>query len=236
VGTGPDGGEGRRVTSETLSAGGDEVDRCRRAPATARNRDPILAVLEEVLPASGVVLEIGSGTGEHAVYFAPRLPRVTWQPSDASPEALESIAEWSRVYPAPNLRPPVRVDARDAPARTAATIEPLGVVTAVVSINMIHIAPWAACLGLCALAGTILSPGGILYLYGPFRRDGSHTAPSNAAFDADLRARDPAWGVRDLGEVGRAAADRGFELLDAIPMPANNLSVVFRRRARPAMP
>ena len=194
------------------------------APATVRNRDPILAILQRVLPAQGTVLEIASGTGEHAVYFAAHLPHLTWQPTDIDPTALASIAAHRTTANAPNLAAPLELDVR-------APVWPVTQADAVVAINMIHIAPWSAAEGLMAGARRMLSPGQPLYLYGPFQEDGHHTAPSNAAFDASLRAHDPAWGVRDMGDV-RALADRhGFDFVERVMMPANNLSLVFQRRA-----
>jgi hypothetical protein len=195
-------------------------DARRFAPAAARNREPILDVLRAHLPASGTALEIASGSGEHAVAFAAAFPTLVWQPSDPDPANRESIAAWIAAAGAPNLLPPIDLDA-------TGEIWPLATADAVVCINMIHIAPWSACLGLLRGAARLLAPGGLLYLYGPFMRDGAHTAPSNAAFDESLRARDPAWGVRDLGAVSDAA--QGFARPAVIAMPANNLSVLFRR-------
>jgi SAM-dependent methyltransferase len=195
-------------------------DARRFAPAAARNREPILDVLRAHLPASGTALEIASGLGEHAVAFAAAFPKLVWQPSDPDPANRASIAAWIAAEGTPNLLPPIDLDA-------TADIWPLATADAVVCINMIHIAPWAACLGLLRGAARLLAPGGLLYLYGPFKRDGMHTAPSNEAFDESLRARDPAWGVRDLGEVCQAA--EGFALAATVAMPANNLSVLFRR-------
>jgi SAM-dependent methyltransferase len=195
-------------------------DARRFAPAAARNREPILDVLRAHLPASGTALEIASGSGEHAVAFAAAFPTLVWQPSDPDPANRASIAAWIAAEGTPNLLPPIDLDA-------TADIWPLATADAVVCINMIHIAPWAACLGLLRGAARLLAPGGLLYLYGPFKRDGMHTAPSNEAFDESLRARDPAWGVRDLGEVCQAA--EGFALAATVAMPANNLSVLFRR-------
>lgn len=195
----------------------------RIAPATARNREPILRVLRQWLSASGLVLEIASGTGEHAVWFAGALPRMTWQPTDQDDAALASIAAWREAAGAPNLHPPLFLDA------AAPDSWPVERADAVVAINMIHIAPWAATQGLMAGAARVLPEGGLLYLYGPFREPGEPTAPSNIAFDADLRARDPAWGLRDLGEVIALAARHSIKFIETVPMPANNLSVVFRR-------
>jgi SAM-dependent methyltransferase len=193
-----------------------------RAPAAARNRDPILAVLRETMPSRGTVLEIASGTGEHAVHCAAALPHLTWQPSDVDEGALASIAAHSALAGLPNVLPPVELDV---------TLWPWPVVQAdaIVCINMLHIAPWDAALALVAGSERVLAPGGVLYLYGPFRENGAHTAPSNAAFDASLRARNPEWGVRDLGEVTELAQKHGLDSAARVPMPANNLSVVFRR-------
>jgi len=196
------------------------ADARRFAPAAARNREPILDVLRAHLPASGTALEIASGSGEHAVAFAAAFPSMVWQPSDPDPANRASIAAWIAAAGTPNLLPPIDLDA-------TTEIWPLATADAVVCINMIHIAPWAACLGLMRGAARLLAPGGLLYLYGPFRRFGAHTAPSNAAFDESLRARDPAWGVRDLDEVREAA--EGFAPPTVVAMPANNLSVLFRR-------
>lgn len=169
------------------------------APAASRNRDPILAVLARVLPGEGSVLEVASGTGEHAVHFARALPRLTWQPSDPDPAMRASIAAHARAAGLPNLLAPLPLDAREPGW-------PLSRADAVVSINMIHIAPWSAALGLLAGAGSLLPEGGCLVLYGPFRVEGVEIAPSNAAFDASLRARDLEWGLRELGAVAAEAA------------------------------
>jgi SAM-dependent methyltransferase len=193
------------------------------SPSVARNRDPILAVLRRVLPAQGIVLEIAGGTGEHAVHFAAALPGLAWQPTDGDAEALRGIAARGAAANLPNLKPPLELD-------TTSPVWPVARADAVVAINMIHISPWASAEGLMAGAARVLSPGGVLYLYGPYRENGGHTAPSNAAFDASLRARDPRWGVRDIGEVCDLAAQHGLELAERVAMPANNLSVIFRRR------
>jgi SAM-dependent methyltransferase len=194
------------------------------SPAVARNRDPILAVLRRVLPAQGTVLEIASGTGEHAVYFAAALPHLTWQPTDPDADARASIAAYREAAQLPSLKPVLALDA-------CATEWPITRADAIVSINMIHIAPWSAAEGLMAGAGRLLAPGGVLYLYGPFKENGAHTAPSNAAFDASLRARDPQWGVRDTGDVAALAGRNGLALVERVAMPANNLSLVFQRQA-----
>jgi hypothetical protein len=194
------------------------------SPAVARNRDPILAVLRRVLPDRGTVLEIASGTGEHAAYFAMQLPTLIWQPSDVDPEALASIEAHRAAANAPNLRAPVTLD-------VAAPVWPVTQADAVVSMNMIHISPWTAAQGLMAGAARLLAGGAPLYLYGPFKENGEHTAPSNAAFDASLKARDQQWGVRDLSDVRALAAGHGFDFVERVAMPANNLSLAFRRRA-----
>ena len=191
------------------------------APAAERNAEPIRAVLARVLPAGGLVLEIASGTGQHAAHMARAFPAVTWQPSDPDPVARESIAAWRQEAGLDNLLPPVELDVTREPW-------PLVAADAVVCINMIHIAPWAAALALFRGAGRLLAGGGLLYLYGPYRFHGAFTAPSNAAFDASLRARDPAWGVRDLDDIEPAAAAAGFRLEETVAMPANNHSLVFR--------
>jgi SAM-dependent methyltransferase len=200
-------------------------DGAQTSPSAARNREPILTVLQQVLPSQATVLEVASGAGEHAVHLSAALPDLTWQPTDRSPEALTSIAAHRARAGLPNLLPPLELDVR-------APVWPLARADAVVSINMIHIAPWTAAEGLMAGAGRVLPPGGVLYLYGPFKEQGRHTAPSNAAFDASLREHDPEWGVRDAGEVADLARKNGLDLVAQVAMPANNLSVVFRRSAR----
>ncbi|WP_017654726.1 DUF938 domain-containing protein [Fortiea contorta] len=205
------------------------------APATQRNRQPILEVLLEALPASGTILEIASGTGEHAVFFAPHLNPRQWLPSDPNPELRASIASWGVHFPSKNLYPPIELDAT-APtwpvevAEFSLYLHNLPI-TAIVNINMIHISPWSACLGLMAGAGRILPSGGILYLYGPFKQGGEHTAPSNAAFDESLIAQNPEWGVRNLEEVVAAAAAQHLIFKQTYQMPANNLSLIFERSA-----
>jgi SAM-dependent methyltransferase len=193
-------------------------------PHVERNRDPILDVLKRVLPPRGLVLEIASGSGEHMAYFAQALPQLTWQPSDPSEEALASAAAHRDDAALPNLLPPLRLD-------VIAASWPVERADVIICCNMIHIAPWAACEGLIAGAARVLAAGGILYLYGPYKIGGQHTAPSNAAFDADLRSRNPAWGIRDLDEVTALAARSGFALAETVAMPANNLSVIFTRDA-----
>ena len=190
-------------------------------PHVARNREPILDVLRRALPPRGLVLEVASGSGEHAAFFADALPSVSWQPTDIDGNALASIAAFRASTGVPNLLAPLRLDVTSASW-------PLDRAEAVVNCNMIHISPWAACEGLIAGAGRILPSGGVLYLYGPYRIDGRHTAPSNAEFDAYLRGQNAAWGIRDLAEVSGLAARHGLTLAETVPMPANNLSVIFR--------
>jgi len=204
--------------------GGSDSDRRRHAPAALRNRQPILDVLRKVLPASGWVLEIGSGSGEHVTCFAAALPGLTWQPSDVDGDNLASVAAHAAAAPLANLRPGLRLDAASPPWPG---VEPQ-TFAAVLSINVIHIAPWDVCQGLMAGAARALRPSGLLVLYGPFMRDGRHTAPSNAAFDRTLKAHDPRFGVRDLADVEREAGRHGFRLKEVVAMPANNLTVLFR--------
>ena len=199
-------------------------DKRRHAPATLRNRDAILAALGRHLPARGAVLEVASGTGEHAAHFAAALPLLAFRPSDPDPGARASIDAWAVDARLPNLRAALALDV-SAPGWERAA----GEADAVLCINMVHIAPWAATVGMMRGAARLLPEGGVLCLYGPFRREGRHTAPSNAAFDADLRASDPAWGVRDLEAVAAEAAANGFAAPMVEEMPANNLFVAFRR-------
>lgn len=201
----------------------NESDGRQYAPATERNREPILEVLRQVLPPTGTILEIASGTGEHAVYFAPRLAPRKWLPSDTNPLALASIAAWQQYCPSDNLYPPITLDVCDS--NWAVETE----IVAIACINMIHIAPWAACLGLMAGAKRHLPPGGILYLYGPFKQGDEHTAPSNAAFDASLRSQNPQWGIRDLDEIATVAQSANLSLIRTVAMPVNNYSVVWQK-------
>lgn len=197
----------------------------RHAPATLRNRQPLLEALRAHLPAKGLLLEIASGSGEHALFLATNLPDLAIQPSDPDKDARASIRAWTAEAALPNLRPPLAIDAA-LPDTWPGDLAP----DAMLCVNMIHIAPWQAAIGLFTGAGRLLSPGAPLLLYGPYRRDGRHTADSNAAFDADLRARNPAWGVRDLEKVAELADSQGFGAPDIIQMPANNLTLCFRRR------
>ncbi len=195
----------------------------RASPSTARNRQPILEVLRPRLPIGARVLEVASGAGEHARFLASALPSVRWQPTDRDDEALASIAAWRASAGLTNLAPPLRLD-----AASLATWPP-GPFEAVVCINMIHISPWAACEGLMAGAARVLAPGRLLFVYGPFLEAGVETAPSNLAFDEGLRARDPAWGLRDLGAVTALAVGHGLHFAERIAMPANNLVVAFEK-------
>lgn len=202
-----------------LDAGG-AAKRC--APATFRNRDAIADVLAGLLPDQGLVLEVASGTGEHVVHFAGRFAGLTWQPSDYDPAGLESIRAWAADSALPNILPPVQIDA-------TAPVWPVTQADAILCINMIHISPWSATAGLMARAGALLPKGAPLYLYGPYIRDGVETAPSNLAFDTSLKERNPDWGLRNLRDVAQLALEAGLALERVVEMPANNLSLVFRR-------
>ena len=195
------------------------------APAALRNRDPILAVLQRVLPPEGLILETSSGSGEHARYMAPKLAPRIWQPSDMDRAACASTAAHVADAGADNLLPPVELDVTwtDWPIEHAA---------AIISVNMFHIAPWEACLGLLdGAARTLRGADAILYFYGPFKRGGAHTAPTNEAFDRSLRAQNPLWGIRDLDTVAAEAEARGLSLTEVVDMPSNNFSVIFSRSA-----
>ncbi len=200
------------------------------APATERNRIPILEVLQRVLPPTGTVLEVSSGTGQHAVFFAPRLAPRKWLPSEPDRISRASINAWCQYCPSDNLYPAFDLDVRDPIWSLKGGDLESYPISAIVSINMIHIAPWDACLGLMAGANRLLPNGGILYLYGPYKQGGRHTAPSNADFDQYLQMQNPDWGVRDLEEVIAAASAQSLILLETVPMPANNLSVVFQHQ------
>jgi hypothetical protein len=198
------------------------ADEARRsAPAALRNRGPIADVLHEWLPESGVVLEIASGTGEHAVHFAKAFPALEWQPSDVHADALSSIASWRDDAGLSNLRAPVALDA-------ASPDWPVGQAAAVLSINMVHISPWASAVGLLDGAARVLSAGGPLILYGPWLADDIETASGNLVFDADLKRRDPAWGLRHVEDFAAEARTRGLHLRDRRAMPASNLMLLFR--------
>ncbi|MFK8184691.1 MAG: DUF938 domain-containing protein [Phormidesmis sp.] len=205
------------------------------APATERNRQPILEVLQQVLPQkTGTVLEVSSGTGEHAVYFAPRLSHLYWLPSEPQATGRASIQAWGKAMLAENLcLPPLALDVSVQPWPVETSPVQLQLaqlsapICAIVNINMIHISPWEMCEHLMAGAHRILPVGGVLYLYGPYKREGKQTAPSNETFDHMLRSRDPSWGIRDLEAVIEVAERHNLRLSKVIEMPANNLSVVF---------
>jgi uncharacterized protein DUF938 len=188
-----------------------------------RNRGPILKVLERVLPKTGLVLEVTSGTGQHVVHFAQALKGLSWQPTDIDAACRRSISAWLTTAELANVRRPLDLDVRALPWRVP-TLD------AIVCLNLIHIAPWSVATALFAGAGLALRETGLLYLYGPYSVQGRHTAPSNAAFDSALRAENPEWGLRDLKEVESLAKDQGFDLAETIEMPANNFSVLFRKR------
>jgi SAM-dependent methyltransferase len=217
----------------------------RSAPAVARNRAPIAEVLADWLPERGLVLEIASGTGEHAAFFADRFPDFEWQPSDIHPDALSSIAAWREEGGLPNLKSPIVIDASkpDWPIDRADAVLSIkmdsdscddakpagkGGFDVVLNLNMVHISPWSAALGLLDGAARVLKPGGALILYGPWLRADVETAPSNVAFDQQLRERAPEWGLRRVEDFDAAASDRGFQLEQTRAMPANNLMLLFR--------
>jgi uncharacterized protein DUF938 len=201
------------------------IDHRQHAPATVRNRDFILDVLRDVLPMTGLILEIASGSGEHVVHFARNLPSLVFQPSDPEPEALLSVAAWVKDAQVTNVRTPIVLDALQAPW-------PIASADGIICINMVHVSPWDATIGLITGAAATLPPGSPLYLYGSYRRKGVATAPSNEAFDRNLRDRNPTWGLRDLEAVAAIAQSVGFSVPTVTEMPANNLSVVFRCLSR----
>jgi SAM-dependent methyltransferase len=215
----------RPIAVEDRSAIGDARQ---FSPSAARNCEPIREVLTRVLPKEGIVLEIGSGTGEHAICCAKALTNVVWIPSDPDAASRASIEAWIATEELANVRAPVAIDVRGA----IWGVEDDAPFDAIISLNMVHIAPWEAALGLVAGAGRLLRPNGVLFFYGPFMVDGTHTAASNAAFDADLKRREPRWGVRDVDDLVREAAPYGIELREVVPMPANNLSLVFVKTSR----
>lgn len=205
---------------ETAATWESENDARRHAPATARNRDAIVAELADILPATGTVLEIASGTGEHVAYFAERFPALDWQPSDPEPAALASIASWTAGLG--NVATPIAIDATEAGW-------PVARADALLCVNMVHIAPWAATSGLMAGASAVLATGAPLILYGPYLRGDVATAPSNLEFDASLKSRDARWGLRSVEDVRASAEVRGLAFERLIEMPANNLVLVFRK-------
>lgn len=195
----------------------------RSAPAALRNREAISEVLRDWLPATGVVLEIASGSGEHAIYFAELFPALVWQPSDIHPDALASIEAWRETAELPNVRPPLVIDAASADW-------PIGQAEALLSINMVHISPWSSALGLIDGAARILPFGAPLILYGPWLKEGVPTVSSNLDFDADLKRRDPEWGLREVDDFAAAAEKQGLALVETRFMPANNMMLLLRRR------
>ena len=212
--------------------GSVEADGRLDAPAFHRNHEPIWAVLGKFLEGkSGEVLEAGSGTGQHVVEFASRSPQITWWPSDFNEAHLDSIAAWRAHARLDNVRPPLRIDLSD-PAWCAEMQDGRGPgpLLSVFCANVIHIAPWRVAQGLIAGAARYLRPDGKLFLYGPFKRDGKHTAPSNAAFDTSLRSNNPEWGVRDIGDVTQLAERSALRLAEIVELPANNLVVAFERQ------
>ncbi len=202
------------------------LDQREHSPSCDRNREPILEVLRRILPSEGggLVLEIASGTGQHAAWFASRFPHLTWQPSDIDARLRASIAAWIAYEGVTNARPPLALDV------AAEWPDPDYDIVAMLNVNMIHISPWRACEGLMAKAGSLLPADAPLFMYGPYARGGGHTAPSNEAFDRALRARNPEWGIRNLEDVIACATANGLDHVETVEMPANNLSVVYRRR------
>lgn len=204
------------------------MDARQQSPSTARNRAPILAVLQRVLAPNAKVLELASGSGEHAAHIARAMPGLDWRPSDPGAEARESIKAWTRAEALPNVAPPRDIDV-SAPLWGVEHEAPFD---ALIAINLIHISPWEATLGLMAGAGRLLRDGGLLFTYGAYKRDGRHTAPSNEAFEQWLKARDERFGVRDMAEVEAAANAQALSLRESVDMPANNFALVFTRNAR----
>ena len=198
------------------------MDSRETAPSPERNRQPILEVLARVLPPHGLVLEIGSGTGQHVAHFAKAMPALTFQPSEMDVERHASIEAWVAEGKLSNVKPPLAIDVTEHPW-------PVSAADALVCINVIHISPWEATLALMAGAGRILPAGGLLVTYGPYMRGGAHTSQSKEAFDASLRARNRLWGVRDIDNVAAVAGNEGFVLGEVVPMPANNLTLVWRK-------
>jgi cyclopropane fatty-acyl-phospholipid synthase-like methyltransferase len=217
--------ENDKPSPVALELRAQDADKRMFSPSAARNSAPILAVLKQVLPTHGKVLEIGCGTGEHAVHFAEAMANLTWLPSDPDTGSRASTASWIKFKGLNNVLPPLDIDV----CSSKWGVEQTTPFDAIVSINMVHIAPWAASLGLFEGAGRLLRAGGLLFLYGPFMRNGEHNAPSNAAFDESLKARNSSWGLRDIADLERVAAASGLHLRETIEMPANNLALVISR-------
>jgi hypothetical protein len=211
------------MTKTPTHAGGYKTDGARYIhPSPERNKGPILEVLKEILPASGRVLEVGAGSGQHTAHFAAHFSGLEWQATEPDAGLRTSIAAWIDFAGVANAPAPLDLDCRE-------TNWPVDRAAAVISSNMLHISPWASCLGLISGAARILGAGGILYIYGPFSESGAHTSPGNTQFDASLKARDPEYGIRDVDDVTQAARDHGFELERRVPMPSNNLSLIYRK-------
>ena len=211
---------------------GTKEDGRQFAPAAERNKDFVLEALKENLPKSGTVLEIASGTGEQAVYFTSKLAPLKWQPSDYEDDKLISIAAWQKFQPTKGVLPPLKIDTSDDvwACEAPEVMEAIKPINAIVCINMIHIAPWEAGLGLIKGAGRILNKGGVFFLYGPYMRGGKHTAPSNEAFDDRLKGRDASWGLRDIDDVTATAKTHGLKLKKVMDMPANNFSIIYEKQ------
>lgn len=210
----------------------DSRDYRRFSPSTERNKGPVGNVLKPLLPPRAHVLEVAAGTGEHAVHLSQELEVARWWPSDLDPAALSSINAWRQHAGLPAIQSPFKLDVAQPIEQVATVVEQAGIIAGeldcIVCINMVHISPWQACEGLLRIAPTLLRPQGLLFLYGPYRRRGRHTAPSNEAFDQQLQSRNPQWGVRDLEAVCELAQQQNLQLIQVTDMPANNLSVVFR--------
>ncbi len=197
------------------------------APATDRNREPILAVLKDCIPDHGTILELASGSGQHAIYFVDQMPGHYWQPSDPDEESRNSISAWWWEVQLNNILPPLNINAQDD-IWDIENVEIPQPVTSIVCINMVHISPWESTVGLIKGASRILPKDGILYLYGPYKVDGKHTAPSNELFDIKLRSQNPEWGIRELNDVIKLAHENDLSLVKTVDMPANNLSIIFK--------
>lgn len=206
------------------------MDRRQFAPATERNREPILETLKGWLPAAGTILEIASGSGEHAVFFAPKVKPLKWQPSNLDREQIDSVTDWLAYKPSDNLLPPVKLDVTDTEWPVESVEYKNAPISAIFNANMIHISPWRTCEGLMAGAGRVLPSGGRLFLYGPFKFNGEHTSASNEKFEGWLKSLNPGYGVRDIEAVLAEATSNGLQHIVARPMPANNYFHLFEKR------